>query len=181
MPVRRLNRPFIAVLTGVENAQKTTIGRMLSQRTGWPMMEEAARTDAAVVSGKTGLDDLQRLQDGFITQVQHQVEVSTSSVLICDTGGLVLDMWAREVFGTGLERTDEAMQLVDLHLLFHTMPDWHPDPLRTLPLLEDRLALQERYRKRLESSGCAFEEIFMALGAERLARVRELIFQYSGT
>ena len=179
MPVRRLNRPFTVVLTGVENAQKTTIGRMLSQRNGWPMMEEAARTDAAVLTGKTTLDDLQRLQDEFISQVERDLAANASPVLIYDTGGLVLDMWAREVFGEGLQRTDKAMGLMDLHLFFHTMHDWHPDPLRTLPRIDDRLALQERYRIQLNSSDCRFEEILMAPRAKRLEHAEQLIAQYN--
>ena len=179
MPVRRLNRPFTVVLTGVENAQKTTIGRMLSHRNGWPMMEEAARTDAAVLTGKTTLDDLQRLQDEFISQVERDLAANASPVLIYDTGGLVLDMWARKVFGEGLQRTDKAMGLMDLHLFFHTMHDWHPDPLRTLPRIDDRLALQERYRIQLNSSDCRFEEILMAPRAKRLEHAEQLIAQYN--
>ena len=179
MPVRRLNRPFTVVLTGVENAQKTTIGRMLSQRNGWPMMEEAARTDAAVLAGRTTLDDLQRLQDAFIRRVERDLESDASPVLVYDTGGLVRDMWAREVFDTALQRTGKAMELMDLHLFFHTMHDWHPDPLRTLPRLEDRLALQERYRMRLKSSGCRFEEVLMAPGPERLHHAEKLIARHN--
>lgn len=85
------------------------------------MMEEAARTDDAVLAGRTTLDDLQRLQDEFISRVERDLASDASPVLIYDTGGLVLDMWAREVFGTALQRTGKAMELMDLHLFFHTM------------------------------------------------------------
>jgi len=178
MRLRRLNRPLVVVLTGVENSGKTTIGQQLSNRMKWPMIEEAARTDHSVLAGTTSVEDLQRLQDEFIADIKAMRKRKTSEVLLCDTGGLVLDMWAREVFGQGLARTKEAMQLMDLHLLFHTQPEWHPDPLRTLPQLEDRLALQSRYRERLISSGCTFEEILMTFSAERYAQARDFILQH---
>ncbi len=178
MRLRRLNRPLVVVLTGVENAGKTTIGELLSLRMKWPLIPEAARTDAPVLAGKTTLEDLQRLQDQFIDDVEDHRRQAASDVLLCDTGGLVLDIWASEVFGQGLARTEEAMALMDLHLLFHTQSEWHPDPLRTLPRLEDRLALQERYRKRLKESKCAFEEVWMTFGAERYQRARDLILAH---
>ncbi len=143
------------------------------------MMEEAARTDDAVLAGRTTLDDLQRLQDEFISRVERDLASDASPVLIYDTGGLVLDMWAREVFGTALQRTGKAMELMDLHLFFHTMREWHPDPLRTLPRLEDRLALQERYRMRLKSSDCRFEEVLMAPGPERLDHAEQMIARHN--
>lgn len=177
MPVRRLNRPFTVVLTGVENAAKTTIGHLLARHMDWPIIEEAARTDAAVLAGRTSIEDLQRLQDRFIADVRTHQEQAASKVLLCDTGGLVLDMWAREVFGRELARTEEAMELMDLHLFLHTVPEWQPDPLRTLPDLQDRLSLQDRYRERLKASGHPFHEIVMAPAAERYARARDLILQ----
>ena len=110
-----MNRPFTVVLTGVENAQKTTIGHLLAERNGWPLIEESARFDAAVIAGQVALKDLQRLQDQFMAEVHEQIRTSTAPVLLCDTGGLVLDIWAREVFGGGLKHTEEAMRLMDLH------------------------------------------------------------------
>lgn len=180
MPVRRLSRPFTVVLTGVENAQKTTISQLLAQRNRWPVIGEAARFDTTVVEGRTTLKDLQRLQDHFMAEVD-ELQSSSAPVLLCDTGALVLDMWAREVFGEGLRHTEEAMRMMDLHLLLHTMPQWHPDPLRTLPRHEDRLALQERYRARLASSGMPFEEVPMGSTEERLKQVHDLILQFEGT
>lgn len=180
MPIRGLNRPFVVVLTGVENSGKTTIGTVLSQRMKWPMIPEAARTDAAVLEGTTKWNDLQRLQDTFIESVTSHRERNESPVLLCDTGGLVLDMWAREVFGQGLNRTEEAMGLMDLHLLVHTHSEWQPDPLRTLPDFNDRVALQKKYWDRLVQSGRPFDHIYTTFGAERLARVRDLIRKHSG-
>ena len=180
MPVRRLSRPFVVVLTGVENSGKTTIGNVLARRMQWPLIPEAARTDAAVLENRTTWDDLQRLQDAFIDEVTARRDAHTHDVLLCDTGGLVLDMWAQVVFGRGLRRTQEAMDLMDLHLLLHTQVEWEPDPLRTLPDFGDRMALQDQYRQRLIESGRPFEEIFRGFGAERFRRALDLIQQHSG-
>lgn len=159
MPVRRLNRPIVVVLTGVENSGKTTLGTTLSQRMKWPLILESARTDAAVLNGTTTLHDLQRLQDAFIQEVKSHRERNDSPVLLCDTGGLVLDMWAREVFGQSLNRTEEAMGLMDVHLMCRTLPDWAPDPLRTLPDLTARRTLEARYVDQLESQGQPWVEV----------------------
>lgn len=180
MPVRRLNRPFVVVLTGVENAGKTTIGGILSRQMGWPLLPEAARTEAVVLDNRTTWNDLQRLQNAFIDGVTARRKALEDPVLLCDTGGLVLDMWSKEVFGRGLDRTEEAMGLMDLHLLLHTQVEWHPDPLRTLPDFDDRMALQDRYRNRLAESGHPFEEVMRSPSAERVGRARDLILQHSG-
>jgi len=57
---------------------------------------------------------------------------------------------------------------VDLHLLCHTLPVWEPDPLRTLPEFDDRLALQSEYHRRLVQSGQPFEALPAAPTMERL-------------
>lgn len=159
MPVRRLNRPFVVVLTGVENSGKTTMGTTLSQRLTWPLIPESARTDVAVLKGTTTWHDLQRLQDAFIQEVMSHRERNDSPVLLCDTGGLVLDMWAREVFGQRLNRTQEAMGLIDMHLMCRTLPNWAPDPLRTLPDLTARRTLEAQYVDQLESQGQPWVEV----------------------
>lgn len=178
MPVRRLNRPFIVVLTGVENAGKTTLAEGMSDRLGWPLIEEAARRDAAVLSGNPCWEDLERLQEAFITRVRQHRDGDGPGGVICDTGGLVLDIWAREAFGRALPRTEEAMALMDLHLLVHTVEDWEPDPLRMLPRLEDRITLQDRYRERLGTSGRPFAEIPLTTSAERLYLATDLITRH---
>ena len=167
MRLRRLNGRFIVVLTGVENAGKTTLGEALSQHLEWPLLEEAARTDAAVVDGRTSWVDLQRLQHRFIQQLSDIATSTPAPGIICDTGGLVLDIWAQAAFGRGLEATDKAVSMASLHLLVHTLPEWQPDPLRTLPALEDRLELQGQYLKRLRNSGCTFGEVAVAPLRER--------------
>ncbi len=174
MRLRRLNAPPIVVLTGVENAGKTTLAQQLAARLGWALLPEAARTDAAVVAGSYGPQDLQRL----LTVFQHNITSHTGQAtpgLLCDTGALTLEIWSRTVFGTHLKGWESAMAMADLHILCHTLPDWEPDPLRTLPKLKDRRALQAQYKETLEMSGVPFAEVETAEPTERLAAAEGLI------
>ena len=91
MPIRRLT-PRRVVITGVENAGKSTLARHLSDALGWPLVPEAARTDAAVTEDRTTPDDLQRLLDG----IRSALDVSQDTLF--DTGPIVLDLWARAVW-----------------------------------------------------------------------------------
>ena len=70
-----------------------------------------------------------------------------------DTGPVVLDVWARALWNHTLTGVDTVMAEVDLFLFCETLPDWEPDPLRSLPRLEDRLALQQTYADALTASG----------------------------
>ncbi|MBL6619356.1 MAG: AAA family ATPase, partial [Flavobacteriales bacterium] len=87
----------IIVLTGVENAGKTTLTKMLSEELTWPWIPEFARTDERVVNQATEHQDLQRLHDAFRRSLDENRDNGTDH-LICDTGALVLDMWSRTVF-----------------------------------------------------------------------------------
>ena len=71
MPVRRLT-PRRVVITGVENAGKSTLARHLSDALGWPLVPEAARTDDAVKENRTTPDDLQRLLEGVRSALNVQ-------------------------------------------------------------------------------------------------------------
>ena len=61
--------PLRVVITGVENAGKSTLARHLSDALGWPSVPEAARSETAVKEGRTTPGDLQRLLDEFHTQL----------------------------------------------------------------------------------------------------------------
>lgn len=157
----------VIVLTGVENAGKTSLAKALSQELAWPWIPEFARTDAAVISHSAEHIDLQRLHDTFRRSLAGSRENGKENIL-CDTGALVLDMWSRTAFERPLMGAEDTMHTVDLHLLCHTLTDWEPDPLRTLPLLDDRLALQDKYRQRLLDTGVRFAEISSSAHADRL-------------
>lgn len=146
MPVRRLT-PLRVIITGVENSGKSTLTEHLADALDWQRVEEAARHDEAVIAQRTTPADLQRLLDGLndALQVWHDT--------LFDTGPVVLDVWARTLWNHTLTGVDTAMAEVDLFLFCETLPNWEPDPLRSLPRLEDRLALQQTYAEALTASG----------------------------
>ena len=146
MPVRRLN-PLRVVITGVENAGKSTLTQHMADALDWQQIEEAARHDDAVIAKRTTPADLQRLLDDLNRNLSVQRDT------LFDTGPVVLDVWARTLWNHTLSGVDTALAEVDLFLLCETLPDWEPDPLRSLPQLEDRLALQKIYTDTLEANG----------------------------
>ena len=164
----------IIVLTGVENAGKTTLTKMLSEELTWPWIPEFARTDARVVNQATEHQDLQRLHDAFRRSLDENRYNGTDH-LLCDTGALVLDMWSRTVFHRPLHGAEETMRNADLHLLCHTLNEWEPDPLRTLPRLSDRIALQDEYRQRLIETGVRYAEISSTTPSDRMTEALQHI------
>ena len=73
----------------------------------------------------------------------------THSGVICDTGDLVLRLWAETTMDFSWHPLLPPEPRVDLHILCPCLEDWEEDPLRTLPKLEDRLALEAKYRAHL--------------------------------
>jgi nicotinamide riboside kinase len=171
MPVRRLT-PRRVVITGVENAGKSTLAHSLSNTLGWPLVPEAARAEAAVREGRTTPDDLQRLLDGF----RSALDVGQDTLF--DTGPIVLDIWAKAVWNHALEGVEAVRNDVDLFLLCDTLPDWEPDPLRSLPRWEDRQALQAQYVEALERSGRPWARLPVAPVAERVEWAHQAIAQH---
>lgn len=156
----------VIVFTGVENAGKTSLSKALAEELDWHWIPEFARTDGTVMNHTTEHQDLQRLHDAFRKSLAASRADGQVNIL-CDTGALVLDMWSRTVFKKPLPHAEETMRNVDLHLLCHTLTDWEPDPLRTLPRLSDRLALQDEYRQRLLDTGVRFAEISSTTRSDR--------------
>ena len=143
-----MSRPFRrVVVTGVECSGKTTLSTMLAKHLGWAWVPEAARTHPDVLSGTVThgtFDDLHDVQ----TQMAADARTTNSGV-ICDTGELVLRLWAETTMVFSWHPLLPPEPRVDLHILCPCLDDWEEDPLRTLPNLEDRLALETQYRAHL--------------------------------
>lgn len=168
MPVRRLT-PFRVVITGVENAGKSTLTEHLADALDWPRVEEAARHDEAVIEQRATPADLQRL----LNDLHGALQVRRDTLF--DTGPVVLDVWARALWNHTLTGVDTVMAEVDLFLFCETLPDWEPDPLRSLPRLEDRLALQQTYADALTASGRPWVALPPLPIPARIRRAREAI------
>jgi nicotinamide riboside kinase len=174
MSIRRLEGIPVVVLTGVENAGKTTLAEGIASALHWDLMPEAARTDLRVIDGTIDKGHLQHMLERFNQRLSALITTASNGI-VCDTGALVLDMWSRHAFGTGLQGTENTMELAHLHLLCNTLPKWEPDPLRSMPLLADRIGLESAYRKRLTQQDTVFCEIADARPPERLAEALRCI------
>lgn len=169
MSIRRLNGVPIVVLTGTENAGKTTLAQGLASALHWDLLPEAARTDSRVLEGTVDRPHLQHM----LQQFNHRLSALLTTArhgIVCDTGALVLEMWSWHAFGKGLEGSEHTMDQAHLHLLCNTLPVWEPDPLRSMPRHADRLQLEAEYRQRLSHLGTVFCELIPAGPEERLAQ-----------
>lgn len=143
LPFRRV------VVTGVECSGKTSFSFLLAQQLGWAWAPEAARTHPDVLSGRVTeetFDDLHEQQ----TQAAARARAEGAPGVICDTGDLVLRMWSEAVLEFSWHPLMPPNPSVDLHILCPVLETWDPDPLRTMPRLEDRQRLEASYRAHLE-------------------------------
>ena len=161
--------PFRVVITWVENAGKSTLTEHLADALDWGRVDEAARQDKTVIEQRTTPADLQRLLDVLNGALHVQRDT------LFDTGPVVLDVWARTLWNHALTGVDDALAKVDLFLLCETLPHWEPDPLRSLPRLEDRLALQQTYTEALTASGRPWVDLPAVPIQERVALARNAI------
>ena len=167
-----LSSPFRRiVVTGVECSGKTTLSTMLAEQLGWAWVPEAARTHPVVLSGAITEGTFDELHD-MQTQMAADAR-DTHSGVICDTGDLVLRLWAETTMDFSWHPLLPPEPRVDLHILCPCLEDWEEDPLRTLPKLEDRLALEAKYRAHL-----TLRPHLVAEGDTPEARVESILSQW---
>lgn len=160
------------VVTGVENSGKTTFASLLAHNLGWQLVEEHARAHEAVLRGQVTeqtFDELHKAQ----TDAAAEAARAGSCGVICDTGDLVLRMWSEHALGFNWHPLSPPWPSVDLHILCPTLDVWEEDPLRSMPRLEDRLALEAHYRAHL-----AHRHHLIAEGETPEARVAHVLAQW---
>ena len=136
------------VLTGTECSGKSTLATRLADHLAWPLVDEAARQHPDVLQQTVSLDTFDDLHD---IQTRACVEACNagSAGVVCDTGDVVLGIWSSVVLGQPWHPLSAPWPAVDLYLLCPPLTQWEPDPLRTMPSLEDRMALHRTYESAL--------------------------------
>lgn len=140
-------------ITGVESTGKTTLAKALSTALGGVFVAECARFDAEVRTGEVSLATLARLANEQLSACRlavAQAERDGATCVVSDTDATVLKIWGQHVFGHEPEGLDTLANWPDLTLLCTPNIPWEPDPLRTLPNLEDRLSLHAKYERALD-------------------------------
>jgi len=141
----------ILVFTGPESSGKTTCAERISKEFRIPLVEEYAREYLNRNGTKYSLEDIHKMAS---VQIKNEAKVhSNSSLIVCDTDIVTLEIWALEKFGTSLGITDKLVDKKHYLLCYPDIP-WEPDPLRENP--EDRLRLFERYEQYLKDLNASF-------------------------
>ena len=143
-------------ITGVECTGKSTLAAGLAEALDAVLIDEAARFDAEVISGRVQISTLERL--GRI-QFKRCLEAEVSARqtgrfhVITDTDATVLSLWAEHAWGQKLAGLEAFARWPQFTLLCAPTIPWVADPLRNLPLESDRWALHEKYQRQVEASG----------------------------
>jgi nicotinamide riboside kinase len=135
-------------ITGVESTGKTTLTEALSARLGGVVVWECARYDAEVIAEKTTLATLERLaqaQGDACEAAVQQAAATGAACVVSDTDALVLRLWGEHTFDRAPAGLGRLQAWPDLTLLCAPTIPWEADPLRSMPRLEDRLALHAAY------------------------------------
>ncbi len=151
------------VLTGTECAGKSTLATRLADHLSWPLVNEAARHHPDVLQQRVTIDTFDDLHD---IQTRGCVEAYDAGKpgVVCDTGDVVLGIWSAVTLGQPWHPLSAPWPAVDWYLLCPPLTQWKPDPLRTMPSFEDRMALHQayeaalRYRHHLVVRGNTLEE-----------------------
>ena len=142
-------------VTGVESTGKTTLAQALSAVLGGVFVKECARFDAEVRAGAASLATLTRLANEQLLACQlavAQAEREGTACVVSDTDATVLKLWGQHVHGHEPEGLDEWANWPQLTLLCTPNIPWEADPLRTLPNIDDRMALHAKYQHALATS-----------------------------
>jgi NadR type nicotinamide-nucleotide adenylyltransferase len=148
------------VLIGVESSGKTTLAQALAEKLQGTYVPEYARMylDAHGLSYQQ--EDLLAIAKGQIELIK-EASINEQHWLVCDTDLLVIKVWSEQVFGSCDAWIEEQIKNEASHFYILCAPDidWVYDPQRSLPNLEDRIALHKHYKSLLEQLHYNFIEV----------------------
>ena len=137
------------IFTGPESSGKTTMSRWLAEELKATYIPEFARLYLEDQGPEYDFDDIREIVKGQ-TALFEKAE-QNGNRLICDTGMIVLKVWAKIKFGLQLKSIEKVLQKDASSLYILCAPDipWEEDPLRESAC--QREALFEEYLAVLES------------------------------
>ncbi len=159
------------LITGPECSGKTTLAKDVSKGLAGRYIPEIARPYLTLTEGKYSFADLE-----YLAQQQYAIEQLNTpfhnSVMVYDTGALVLKIWAAEVFGRTLEQPSDLASRYDLVILCQPEIPWEPDVLRENP--SDRSRLAELYEQELEQN----HSLWISVNGPAEARLAQVMWFY---
>jgi NadR type nicotinamide-nucleotide adenylyltransferase len=143
------------VMTGPESTGKTTLAKALADYFGTVWVPEYARTYLNQLGRSYRYEDLEEMAKGQIALEEQALE-KANTYLFCDTGMLVLKVWAEYKYGKcpALILDHLHSQTYDLFFLCGTDVPWEDDPLRENP--SDREDLLNIYQKQLHEQKTSY-------------------------
>ena len=165
------------LVTGPESSGKSTLARALAWCLDGIYVAEIAREYLHARGGVYTEEDLPQICARQVA-VQATAVQSGASLVVCDTGPEVINVWSEVKYGRVDPSVEEAVHASQYQLVFLCCPDlpWQPDPLRESPQLASRQAIFDRYRKLLPTahriSGEGRIEQALSIVASRSASLR---------
>jgi NadR type nicotinamide-nucleotide adenylyltransferase len=162
------------VLTGPESSGKSTLATALEAHYQEPLVPEFARPYLEQRGPSYGLNDLEEILAGQLA-LEEMMADQAKQLLICDTGPLVLKIWAEHKFGQCPTSIESAFRERPYALYLLCKPDlpWVPDPLRENP--HNRQELFELYLHTLAQYGKNYRVISGADPADRFQQALEAV------
>ena len=157
------------VITGPESSGKTSLVGALCRHYHALTVPEFARSYLEQHGPDYGLEDLKEIAIGQFN-LEDAIASTTMGLLLCDTGPLVLKIWAEYRFGQCPEFIEQAFRERSYTLYLLCKPDipWEPDDLRENP--NDRYELFGLYLHTLSQYRKPFTIISGQDSEERLRR-----------
>jgi len=158
------------VITGPESSGKTTLCQALAQAFDAPWTPEYAREYLELLPRAYREEDLLRMAREQWRRQQELMQQESSFFIFCDTGLLVLYIWAAVRFASVDPWIKEKLhnEPADLYLLCRPNIPWESDPLRENP--NDRELLFLRYEQTAKELGLPYETITGDSRQQRLAQ-----------
>ncbi|MBR9922782.1 MAG: ATP-binding protein [Bacteroidetes bacterium] len=144
------------LITGPESTGKTSLAKALAHAANEPWVPEYAVEYLQKHGPNYQLDDLLHIAKGQFA-LEDQLAGMARKQLFCDTGPLVLKIWAEYKFGQCPPFIQKAWEerVYDQIILLPPNIPWQDGPFRENPA--DRDVLFELYQQALLDSGKTFE------------------------
>lgn len=118
------------IFTGPESSGKTTLSKWYATHIGGTYVPEFARLYLEALNRTYTEEDLRLIAKGQLELMESAVQADKQ--VVCDTGMLVIKIWAALKFDIQIDQVDSSLvqDFDSLYILCKPDIPWEPDPLR---------------------------------------------------